>query len=176
MQPEEVNGPLESQTGEPPIEQIGPAEQREPFWSYLDLALVVGLLVASVIVIGVVAGAIMFYNPKLRADPTPLMIPMNLVVYGALYFCLRGALQLRYGRPVFRSLGWRWTGSNPLLLILGGILLAFLISVGAAALHTPKIPTPFDQMTESRFNFALFARSEERRVGKECRSRWSPYH
>ena len=23
---------------------------------------------------------------------------------------------------------------------------------------------------------ALFARSEERRVGKECRSRWSPYH
>ena len=23
---------------------------------------------------------------------------------------------------------------------------------------------------------ALIARSEERRVGKECRSRWSPYH
>ena len=24
--------------------------------------------------------------------------------------------------------------------------------------------------------FALPSRSEERRVGKECRSRWSPYH
>ena len=24
--------------------------------------------------------------------------------------------------------------------------------------------------------FAKFVRSEERRVGKECRSRWSPYH
>src|SRR3712207_9551661 len=24
--------------------------------------------------------------------------------------------------------------------------------------------------------FALIYRSEERRVGKECRSRWSPYH
>ena len=24
--------------------------------------------------------------------------------------------------------------------------------------------------------FGLIARSEERRVGKECRSRWSPYH
>src|SRR5258707_7191953 len=23
---------------------------------------------------------------------------------------------------------------------------------------------------------AIFGRSEERRVGKECRSRWSPYH
>ena len=31
-------------------------------------------------------------------------------------------------------------------------------------------PTPYDilQMAD--------ARSEERRVGKECRSRWSPYH
>src|SRR2546422_2897058 len=28
----------------------------------------------------------------------------------------------------------------------------------------PRIPT------------GLFERSEERRVGKECRSRWSPYH
>ena len=25
-------------------------------------------------------------------------------------------------------------------------------------------------------NFSLVIRSEERRVGKECRSRWSPYH
>ena len=27
-----------------------------------------------------------------------------------------------------------------------------------------------------RLSFALLGRSEERRVGKECRSRWSPYH
>ena len=26
------------------------------------------------------------------------------------------------------------------------------------------------------FSFKLISRSEERRVGKECRSRWSPYH
>ena len=30
-------------------------------------------------------------------------------------------------------------------------------------------------MIRSR-NFGLDLRSEERRVGKECRSRWSPYH
>ena len=29
---------------------------------------------------------------------------------------------------------------------------------------------------ENRTAFHLEARSEERRVGKECRSRWSPYH
>ena len=29
---------------------------------------------------------------------------------------------------------------------------------------------------EGRNILDIFARSEERRVGKECRSRWSPYH
>src|SRR2546429_9920234 len=28
----------------------------------------------------------------------------------------------------------------------------------------------------NRASFTAVARSEERRVGKECRSRWSPYH
>ena len=29
---------------------------------------------------------------------------------------------------------------------------------------------------ETNLLFAVQERSEERRVGKECRSRWSPYH
>jgi len=28
----------------------------------------------------------------------------------------------------------------------------------------------------SSLAYLVFGRSEERRVGKECRSRWSPYH
>ena len=30
--------------------------------------------------------------------------------------------------------------------------------------------------TMHKFNTKTGTRSEERRVGKECRSRWSPYH
>ena len=30
--------------------------------------------------------------------------------------------------------------------------------------------------TEDGKYISAYARSEERRVGKECRSRWSPYH
>ena len=29
---------------------------------------------------------------------------------------------------------------------------------------------------EDELSFFITCRSEERRVGKECRSRWSPYH
>ena len=34
---------------------------------------------------------------------------------------------------------------------------------------TPELLTHYD-------NIKQMVRSEERRVGKECRSRWSPYH
>ena len=36
-----------------------------------------------------------------------------------------------------------------------------------------KIVTP---RTRAALDAAAAQRSEERRVGKECRSRWSPYH
>ena len=32
------------------------------------------------------------------------------------------------------------------------------------------------EFTQNTINKVLELRSEERRVGKECRSRWSPYH
>src|SRR5256885_15328406 len=35
--------------------------------------------------------------------------------------------------------------------------------------------SPLDNYTQN-LNALALARSEERRVGKECRSRWSPYH
>ena len=47
------------------------------------------------------------------------------------------------------------------------------------------MPTDFELVSEARkladelgceVTGLLLGRSEERRVGKECRSRWSPYH
>ena len=75
------------------------------------------------------------------------------------------------------------------LLILFGIVLALL---GGLLLVVGKIPLigrlPGDfYIRKGDFTFyfplatsilisILLTRSEERRVGKECRSRWSPYH
>ena len=59
---------------------------------------------------------------------------------------------------------------------------AIVASVAAAGTMAVAIPAAY---TLSRERFAgrgpllaalLAVRSEERRVGKECRSRWSPYH
>ena len=37
-------------------------------------------------------------------------------------------------------------------------------------------PEKYPQLTIRVSGYAVNYRSEERRVGKECRSRWSPYH
>ena len=57
-------------------------------------------------------------------------------------------------------------GSLVGLVIVAWLLLSLLISVGCI------YPANY---AEQKINEA-YDRSEERRVGKECRSRWSPYH
>src|SRR2546429_8891457 len=52
-------------------------------------------------------------------------------------------------------------------------------SVGAHAAHPTRAPAPALEAWWDGFNDPMLSRivrSEERRVGKECRSRWSPYH
>ena len=39
-----------------------------------------------------------------------------------------------------------------------------------------QIQSVFVRTTKGRLHVYVLPRSEERRVGKECRSRWSPYH
>ena len=48
-------------------------------------------------------------------------------------------------------------------LVVTGILLMFFY-----------VPTP--ERAAQSIQAVTYLRSEERRVGKECRSRWSPYH
>ena len=47
--------------------------------------------------------------------------------------------------------------------------------IGLDALLTPE-SSVLILIDHQPFQFANLHRSEERRVGKECRSRWSPYH
>src|SRR2546427_12461286 len=53
--------------------------------------------------------------------------------------------------------------------------------LAAAADRTAVVPTDFRKIAQEGVDSwlehaAAAERSEERRVGKECRSRWSPYH
>ena len=51
-----------------------------------------------------------------------------------------------------------------------------LYQVATAVLSPADITVPIRNLFKNDKNVNVVLRSEERRVGKECRSRWSPYH
>jgi len=60
-----------------------------------------------------------------------------------------------------------------LLVVVAGLtLMGFGAYRTIRALTSPFMPTAGGRLVELIYQ----RRSEERRVGKECRSRWSPYH
>lgn len=140
----------------PPSLPPAPAPAREPFWGYKDLALVLGLLVAFVVVImaGVAVSALA--DPKLRTDQTPLIIPTQIALYAFIYLSFWLDFKTRYNRPVLSSLGWRPARINLIFCAIGGVALAFAISAVASVLHTPAVKSPFDQLTTSTASIVLF--------------------
>ena len=59
--------------------------------------------------------------------------------------------------------------------IIAGLLLAFFLITLLRIFRTP-LRLALKLLMNTALGFLALWRSEERRVGKECRSRWSPYH
>ena len=73
------------------------------------------------------------------------------------------------------------TGENPILrfvFVIIGLLIA--LAIYYLTRQSPAWEVGTRQVVWMAIGAALYAlfswRSEERRVGKECRSRWAPYH
>jgi membrane protease YdiL (CAAX protease family) len=150
-----VPGEASAEENQALIEAAIPA--REPFWGYTDLALVIVLLAASFVLIGLFTAPFVFAYPNLRADPTPLALPVQLAFYAALYFDFWLIFKLKYRRTVLPSLGWKRPSINLIWVGLGGVLLAFAVSAIGALLQTPKIENPFDKLTKTPGSLVLFA-------------------
>src|SRR2546427_7604643 len=63
--------------------------------------------------------------------------------------------------------------NNPQQVVLDELVQAKLLRAIYSERQLQEVMTDF---WFNRFNVFIGKRSEERRVGKECRSRWSPYH
>ena len=50
------------------------------------------------------------------------------------------------------------------------------VGLGIAVTFVLVVTLPVNYLLQTKVLAANAIRSEERRVGKECRSRWSPYH
>ena len=64
---------------------------------------------------------------------------------------------------------------RPVMLYSIGKDSSVMVRLAQKAFHPGPIPFPLLHV-DTTYKFQEMIRSEERRVGKECRSRWSPYH
>ncbi len=123
---------------------------RDAFWGYTDLALVLGLVVAALVVIVLGAAGATFIWPGLRTNQAPLILPTQLALYFALLLILKLDITARYGRPMLRSLAWRSVGSRTLVYAaLAGLALPFVISAIGVLLRTPKVTTQMDELMKT---------------------------
>src|SRR3712207_3861542 len=115
-----------------------------------------------------------FVGPILGALP-PLIVaffeePLTAVWVGLLFL----ALQQLEGHVVAPQVFSYTLRINPLLVIFALLFGAEIYGVVGALIALPIAATVRETVLYLRRHLVL--RSEERRVGKECRSRWSPYH
>ena len=130
---------------------------RDPFWTYSDLLFVIGLLIGSVVATVGLAGLSTVLFPQLAGDPTLLVLPVQLLLYLFVYIIFRLLFTLRYGRPALPSLGWVPSRFRLSWAVGGGIALAFVVAVLAAALKTPKVDSPIEAMMKSPILLTLFS-------------------
>jgi hypothetical protein len=153
--------PIESSPVDPspvePFVEEAPKPQREPFWGYVDLFMVLGLILFGIAGITVITGLIVGADPNLRSDLSPLVLPTTVAAYVVVYLALKLVLGSRYGQPVFRSLGWRRTRFSLTISAGGGALLGLSLSLLGTALHTPKVKSPFENLGSTPLSFALLA-------------------
>ena len=80
-------------------------------------------------------------------------------------------LTLPYVARPFVNLVLRQHQSDKLMPLVAAVFVATIIQAITSFLNTQLLSKAAQRMIAD-----LRQRSEERRVGKECRSRWSPYH
>src|SRR3989441_13138848 len=129
---------------------------------------------ATALVVGSMIGSGIFIVSAeiLREVGTPGLLLVVLALSG--FVTLMGALTYGELAAMFPNAAWQYAylreGISPLFGYLYGWTLFVVIQTGTRA----AVAVAF-----ARFTSVLvpgLTRSEERRVGKECRSRWSPYH
>ena len=93
----------------------------------------------------------------------------TLLILGAL--CAFGPLAIDFYLPSFPTLAQQF-GTDVEHIQLS--LAAYFVGIAIGQLFYGPLADRFGRRVPLLVGVAL--RSEERRVGKECRSRWSPYH
>ena len=112
----------------------------------------------------------------------PIMLPCILGIIAAMLFYMERDNSTLKNLMVIPIQKWKIATSKIIVLYFIGLLFAaitLLSSMIGGLIVGAELGNIGNKITVAAVTAVLYTtgtRSEERRVGKECRSRWSPYH
>jgi membrane protease YdiL (CAAX protease family) len=144
-------------TEEQPIIAAPPAEpERFPFWGYADVALIMGMALPCMFLgLGVVR--LLMWVAHLHSAAGVQAVPEMLVGYGLLFTALMVIFRVQYDRPLWRSLGWTWTGVPVFGCIVYGCATLLLVGAVAKLIRTPPAAGPLMDMMKDRTALIVMA-------------------
>jgi uncharacterized protein len=144
-----MNGSLASPESPPEL-------RRFPFWGYSDLLLFFGLAVAAVVLMIIGLRVVLTVLPGWRPTEELIALPAQLILYVLLYGVLWLIIRIKYGQPVWQSLGWSRSRIPGWQAIVGGCVLSLLVGFLGTALHTPQVHSPFEKFLQTPVWMAIF--------------------
>lgn len=143
---------------EPPQPEFSsPPPERDPFWSYSDLAIFIGMTIPSLLLgLGFVRALefVFRFHPRVRMIE---LLPAQFLGYALMFTGLMLLLRWQYHRPFWRSLGWAPLRIPLLLVVLAGLAAAFGVSMISFLLQTPTTSNPMTEMLEDPKSLVLIA-------------------
>ncbi|HTM50810.1 MAG TPA: type II CAAX endopeptidase family protein [Bryobacteraceae bacterium] len=134
-----------------------PRDEDEAFWSYRDALLFAGLSIPCLLGGALIAKFVLVALWTGTTHKALELLPGQFIGYGLLFGALALLLQTEYGRPFWRSLGFRAPRlSYPSITALG-MTLAFLVGMLGAVLKTPEVPSPMKELLDDRVSLIAVA-------------------
>jgi membrane protease YdiL (CAAX protease family) len=158
---EEAADPAHSRPVEPPPPASPPPPERDPFWSYSDLALFLLLAIPCLFAGGLLA--LTMVKSAFAAFPIhariPALEPLAAQLCGdaLLFAVLALILRLAYDRPFWRSLGWLPARIPFLWVVICGLGCALSVALLGTLIHIPTTSNPMVELMKDPTSAILMA-------------------
>ena len=134
-----------------------PKPPREPFWSYTDALMFIGLALPSMLLsIAVVRGAMRLLHIR-EVPKTWELIPEQAILYALLLGVLAAIFRLQYDRPFWRPLGWVPYTLPALQPAVLGMLTAILVNLVGVLIRVPNTENPMTELLKDRTSIIMIA-------------------
>ena len=127
----------------------------DAYWNWFDLAVFFLLAPPSMVAGFALVNLVYTLFPGSLPTRAAMLLPAQFTAYGLWFAGLYLLLKLRYGRPFWRSLGWRIPESGLVRSFLHGPTLAVVIGVLGYVLKTPDIQMPIKDLMTDATSIAL---------------------